>query len=482
MKKYDLIVIGTGSAMNLVEPLLEQMKAPRIAVIDKDPPGGICLTKGCIPTKLLVYPADLVRTIERAAAFGIEASVGHIDFGRIMAEMRHSIGADIAGIRSALSASEEIDYYPAMAEFTAPYTLRVGVEEITGKRIILCTGSRPHIPEIPGLEAAGFLTSDTVLELTERPDRLVIIGGGYIAAEYAHFFSAMGTKVTLVGRNPRLLPEEEPEISAAVAQSLARFMAVRIGESAVAAKAADGEKRVRVRETATGEVREIATDEILVATGRSSNADLLHPERAGVEIDEAGWIVTDERLETAQPGIWALGDANGRHMFKHVANYESQILYYNAFQGQKLAVDYHAVPHAIFTWPEVAAVGMNQEQAEAAVGPDKVLVGFQRYIDTARGMAMQAEDAFVKLILEDDSFRILGAHIVGPEASILIQEVINLMYTPEGVIFPLSSGMHIHPALSEVVERAAMALYPAAEYDAAVRPGLVMEHAHGTAD
>ncbi len=473
MKKYDLIVIGTGSAMNLVEPLLEQIAEPRIAVIDKDPPGGICLTKGCIPTKLLVYPADLVRTIESASAFGIQASVGDIDFGRIMAEMRQSIGEDIAGIRSALSTTEEIDHYPATAEFTAPYTLRVGGEKITGKRIILCTGSRPHIPAIPGLAETGFLTSDTVLELTERPKRLVIIGGGYIAAEYAHFFSAMGTKVTLVGRNPRLLPEEEPEIGAAVARSLARFMEVRIGEAAVAVKAADGEKRIRVRELVTGEVREIAADEILVATGRSSNADLLHPERAGVETDEAGWIVTDERLETAQPGIWALGDANGRHMFKHVANYESQILYYNAFQGRDLKVDYHAVPHAVFTWPEVAAVGMTQAQAEAAVGPDKVLVGFQRYIDTARGMAMRAEGAFVKLILEDDSFRILGTHIVGPEASILIQEVINLMYTPEGVIFPLSSGMHIHPALSEVVERAALALYPAAEYDAAVKPGLL---------
>ncbi len=209
VKEYDVVAIGTGSAMNIVSALLDMYPDMTFAVIDKDEPGGICLTRGCIPTKILLYHADLVREIECAREFGIDVEIRGINFGAVMERMRNLIYRDINMIRKGLSHSKRIDYYPEVAEFIAPYTLRVGKEVIKGKKILLCTGSKPLIPPIKGVESVGYHTSDTILKIKDKPESMVIVGGGYIAAEYGHFFSAMGTDVTVVGRNPQFLPQEE---------------------------------------------------------------------------------------------------------------------------------------------------------------------------------------------------------------------------------------------------------------------------------
>ncbi len=209
---------------------------------------------------------------------------------------------------------------------------------------------------------------------------------------------------------------------------------------------------------------EIVAHEILVASGRAPNTDILHPEKAGIRTDPNGWIVTDEYLQTSQPNIWAFGDANGKFLFKHKANYESILVYYNSELKGKIKADYHAIPHAVFSYPEIAAVGLKEKQAMDLLGEDKVLIGRQLFEGTAKGAAMALKDFFVKVIVEKDTYRILGAHIIGPQASVLIQEVITLMYTPEQSARPIIQGMHIHPALSEVVERAFFSLMPAAQY------------------
>jgi len=209
MKDYDLIVIGTGSAMNIVNAMINADPDIKIAVIDKDEPGGICLTRGCIPSKLLLYPAELIREIGTAGIFGIDVEIKNIDFKNVMDRMRKHIFEDINMIREGLSDDENIDYYTEVAEFTAPYTLKVGSETITSKMIFLCTGSRTLIPSVKGLDEVQYLTSDTVLEMTKLPESIAIIGGGYIAAEYGHFFSAMGSKVSIIGRNSQFIPEEE---------------------------------------------------------------------------------------------------------------------------------------------------------------------------------------------------------------------------------------------------------------------------------
>jgi len=451
--------------MNIVSAMIKENPKMKVAVIDKDEPGGICLTRGCIPSKILLYPAELVRTIKRAEKFGIAIDIKKIDFETVMERMRALINKDISIIRQGLSHSENIDYYHAIAEFVAPYTLKVDDETITSKMIFLCTGSKPIIPPIKGLEKVGYLTSDTVLKMNRLPNSIAIIGGGYIAAEYGHFFSAMGSKVTIIGRNPQFLKQEEPEVSALAKRELEKHMTILANhEVREAEKTSTGKKRLIAVNRENGEETVTTADEILVATGRGPNTDVLHPEKGGIETDGRGWIIVDDFLGTSQPNIRAFGDANGRHLFKHVANYESAVVYYNAVLKKKVKVDYHVVPHAVFTYPEIASVGLGEKETIEKYGKDKVLIGFHRYQDTAKGEAMDAEDYFVKVIVDKETTKILGAHIIGPHASVLIQEIINLMYTPKQSAEPIISGMHIHPALNEVVERAFRSLMSPEQY------------------
>jgi dihydrolipoamide dehydrogenase len=271
--------------------------------------------------------------------------------------------------------------------------------------------------------------------------------------------------VTIIGRNPQFLPQEEPEISGLAKRELGKYMNIVTNHEVVEVKKSfRGKKKIIARNRHTRKKGTFSADEILVAAGRSSNSDILKPEKAGIDTDEKGWIITNEYLETSQPNVWALGDANGKYLFKHVANHEAAVVLYNSILRRKVTVDYHAVPHAVFTHPEIASVGMKEKEAIQEYGESKVLIGFQRYEDTAKGEAMGVKDFFVKIIVEKESNKILGAHIIGPHASILIQEVINLMYTKDQTFMPIRDGMHIHPALSEVVERAFGSLIPAKHY------------------
>ena len=465
MKKYDVVAIGTGSAMNIVSAMMQRDPSLKVAVIDKDEPGGICLTRGCIPSKLLLYPAELVRTMEDTARFGIENSITRIDFARVMKRMRNHIDKDINMIRRGLSQGGNLDYYNSTAEFTGPYTLAVEGKQIKGDMIFLCTGSEVLIPPIDGLDAVGYHTSDTVLHMTELPKSIAIVGGGYIAAEYGHFFSAMGSRVTIIGRNPQFLPQEEPEISAVAKHKLGKHMKIITGHEVKRVKRTDdGRIKVIADHRGSGKMEAITAHELLIASSRSSNSHILHPERAGIEADERGWIRVNEYMETTLPNVWAFGDATGKYLFKHAANYESTVVYYNAVKGAKMKVDHHAVPHAVFTYPEIAGVGMIEKEAIDIYGEGEIVIGFQRFEDTAKGSAMGVKDCFVKVILRRKNMEILGAHIIGPHASILIQEIINLMYTKDRSAEPVMDGMHIHPALSEVVERAFGNLDPPGRY------------------
>ncbi|MCC4770306.1 dihydrolipoyl dehydrogenase [Methanosarcina sp. DH2] len=455
MKNYDLIVIGTGSGMNYVNSIIDSNPKIKVAVIDKDDPGGICLTRGCIPSKLLLYPAELIRELETAPLFGIKLEIKDIDFRMIMGRMRRNIGEDIEMVRQGLTEGTYLDYYPEPAEFVSPYTLKVGEETLHSEMIFLCTGSKPAVPPVRGLEETGYLTSDTVLELNECPKSLAILGGSYIGAEYGHFFSAMGAEVTVIGRNSHFLPQEEPEISELARIKMSEYMRILTNHEAIEVrKENNGQKTVIAKERDSGEETKVTVDEILVATGRVPNTDILHPERAGIKTDIQGWILVDEYLETSQPNIWAFGDANGKYLLKHVGNYESGIVYLNAIMKEKVKADYHAVPHAVFSYPEIAGVGMSEKEALEEYGENRVVIGFKLFEDTAKGAAMEARDYFVKVILDSLEEKILGAHIIGPHASVLIHQIIPLMYTPSRSAKPIIRSMDIHPSLSEVVTRA----------------------------
>jgi mycothione reductase len=456
MKKYDLIVVGSGAGMNVAWRAINQDM--QVALVENGPMGGTCLNVGCVPSKILIYPADVIRMLGAASAIGIDGHIDKIDFALIMKRMHAIVDDGRSHMERGAKNTENLDWYQVRGEFVDDYQLKVGEESITAPKIVIASGSRAFVPPIPGLDETGFLDNTTVLSLEKPPDSLIVIGGGYIACEYGHFFSAMGTDVTILGRSPRLLPNEDREVSEIVKRGLSKYIDVRTNHEVIRVKEAKGKKVVTAFNRSIEDMEKFYADEVMLAAGRRSNADLLKPEKSGVETDKMGWIKVNEFLETTKPGIWALGDAIGKHMFRHTANYESKVVWSNAFTDDTEIVDYHAVPHAVFTYPQVGSVGMTEEEAQQA--GYEILVGRAMYGDVAKGYAMGEEDGFVKVIVNRSSRQILGCQIVGPEASDLVQQVVYLMNTESQDYAPLARAQVIHPALSEVVARAFANMLP----------------------
>jgi dihydrolipoamide dehydrogenase len=370
-----------------------------------------------------------------------------------MERMRKTVAKSHDRMKETVEKAEEFDFYGGEANFTGDYTLEVKGQEIKGKTIFIVSGARPLIPPIKGIESIEYLTNESALRLTERPESMVIVGGGYVAAEFAHFFEAMGTKVTIVQRNERLVPEEEPEISDLIKTALSRRMKVLTGTEAVEVHQTGKVVTVTAREKDSGKVIELTAQALLIAAGRRSNADVLMVQNTGVKTNERGYIVVDEYLETTKKNIWAFGDAIGKKMFRHSANHEAELVWHNAVHGKKSRMNYLTVPHAVFSYPEIASVGLTEEQAGKLMGKHEVLVGKAMYTDVVRGEAMMETEGFTKAVVHRKSGKILGYHIIGPQASVLIQEVVNAM-AADGNIWTVAKGMHIHPALSEVVLKA----------------------------
>ena len=448
MKKYDLIVIGSGAGLLIVESALSQGFS--VALVDKGPIGGTCLNLGCIPSKMLIYPADRITEIRESAKLGITAEVKEVDFVAIMKRMADTVSKGEAHVREGIAHSEVLDFYEGAGFFVDDRTIELKGERIKGEKVVISSGARPQVPPISGIEGLDFLTNESLLRLRKRPDSLIILGGGYIAAEYAHFFSAMGTDVTVVQRNNRLVPDEEPEISALLKKSLGRRMQVLTDTEATAIKKSGREYRVTAKDRSTGKEKAFSAGAVLVATGRTSNADLLKVRNSGIETDARNFIKVNEYLETSCKNIWAFGDAIGKKMFRHAANREATIVFHNAFHEAKETLDYLTVPHAVFSYPEIASVGLTEDEARQRFHVRDLLVGKANYSEVARGEAMREEEGFCKAIVKKDGGKIVGFHIIGPHASILIQEVVFAMANNLSM-WALNKGIHIHPALTEVI-------------------------------
>ncbi len=453
MKEFDVIVIGSGSGMSIASAALN--RGMKVAVLEMSTLGGTCLNRGCIPSKNIIYPADVINIIKEAGKFGIKAKIEEIDFAYIMERSQSNIQEDVMHMEEGVKQSEGLTIYRDIGEFIDDYTMKVGDEIIKSESIFIVSGARPFIPPIKGIEETGYLSSDTVWDIRKKPESIIIVGGGFVAVEFAHFFSSVGSDVTLLSRSSRLVKQGEPEISEILLEVMKRTMKVHTNVEVIEATAKKGSKQVTAVDKTTEERYVFEAEKIFIAAGRRSNADLLKPEATGVEVDSRGYIKVNEFLETGKPKIWAFGDAIGKYMFKHVANYETQIAWYN-FIGNKESVNYSAVPYAVFSNPQIASVGLTEEEA-IQTGKELLFAHYQ-YKDTAKGGAMAVEEGFVKLIVEDKTYKILGAHIIGPYAPILIQEIINAMNIEHG-IESIQNAMYIHPALSEVVQRAFLSLH-----------------------
>ncbi len=477
-KDYDLIVIGSGAGLNIASDAYS--KGMKVAILDDGPLGGTCLNRGCIPTKIILYPAEVVQTLRDAGRVGVTAENVKVDFALVMKRMHDLVSKDVLEMTKGMNAArgKGMDLYNAVGSFVDKNSVKVLNEVLKAPLILIAAGSRESIPEIPGLKEIGFLTSTSALELKAPPKSLIIMGGGYIAAEFAHFFDAVGTKVTIVGRNERLLPMEEPEISKEVKRKLSGRMKVVTGAEVVKAGSGKGNKFVIARDRKTGKETRYEAENIMVAVGRQSNADMFRPEKAGIKVDDKGWVIVDMYLRTNVEGIWAIGDAIGRNMFRHTANYESQVAWTNmnaASEKEMVPLDEHAVPHAVFTHPEVASVGLREADA---VKKTLVIVGEANYTDAIRGYSIGDEGSFVKVVLDARDRRILGAHAVGPHATAMVQPLVYLMNAGKGTYDPIVKAQTIHPAMEEIMVRAFGNLRPGKGQEKFFSHGHKHQHDH----
>ncbi len=425
-----------------------------MAVVEQGPFGGTCLNRGCIPSKMLIHCADVMETIHRAELFGIKAKVEGVDWSFIIRRAFDEIDGDAQAIEKGNREAPNTTVYKGIGRFVEGKTLEVNGEHISAETVVIAAGTRPSIPEIPGLGDTLYITSDEALRLPEQPKRLVIVGGGYIAAEMAHFFSSLDTEVTIVHRRSILLRNEDEDIARRFTEVYQRKLNLLLN-SHVASVSRHGDE-ITVDVSVDGNTATVAADALLIATGRVPNTDLLEVARSGVETDQQGFIKTDEYLETRVPGIWALGDIVGKYLLKHSANLEAAYVANNIFnQEHKVAVNYRAMPHAIFASPQVASVGITEQTAKDDAIP--YIAGTYDYYNTAYGSSIEDRDGFVKVLAHSETGEILGCHIIGTDASILIQEAVNAMrmgLTTDAI----SQSIYVHPALPEVVQRAFGAL------------------------
>ena len=464
MKKFDLIVIGSGSGLDVANAAATE-KGFKVAIIEKDKLGGTCLNRGCIPSKLLIHSADIIEIIKKADVFGITVKDYTIDFQQIVNRVNKIVNTDSNEIKKGLQASKNPQLFLQECKFIGEKKILIANDKIiTSDTILIASGTRPNIPNIKGLKNVEYITSNEALSLKQQPKSLTIIGGGYIACELAHFFGSLGTKINIIQRNDLLIPNEDIDISTRVTDIFSKKYNIYLGYNAELvfydSKDKNGLNKTKIinviAKNKFGNYVKVSSDQLLIAIGRIPNSDLLNIEKSGVKINERGFIVVDEYLETNIKGIFALGDVVGKYQFKHNANNEAQYAYNNIVHpDKKIPVNYTAMPHAIFTNPQIAAVGYTEQQlTKEKIEYEKSIYP---YIQTGMGQVIEDKEGFVKFLIDKRNRTILGCHIMGTDASILIHEVLVAMRIgkDEGKIDNITRTIHIHPSLSEVISKAA---------------------------
>lgn len=468
MTHYDLLILGSGSGNSLITPYWDDKK---VAIVDGGIFGGTCLNVGCIPTKMFVYPAQLADSVDEAAGLGVDLEFKGARWGEIRDRIFGRIDfISDAGRKYRDIELENVDLYAEFATFTSPKSMvTASGKEITADKVVIAAGSRAVLPDIPGIDLPQVHTSDTIMRV-DFPQRVVVVGSGFIAAEFANIFHSLGATVTQLSRSGELLRTHDPLVSERfTAEASKRWNVLHATPTAVES-ATDGGVVVRYANPAQSgtEAGEIAADVVLVATGRVSNVDRLDPQPAGFDVAD-GILSVDEFqrvLSNGQPldGVFALGDVSNTYQLKHVANREARVVIHNLEHPEDLrATDHRAVPSAVFTHPQVASVGLTEPQARELAeregwAEDELAIAVQEYGSTAYGWAMEDQTGFVKLLARKSTGEILGAHLMGHEASNLIQPLVQAMQFGTDAHTLARAPYWIHPALMEVVENALLSL------------------------
>lgn len=445
-RQFDVVVIGGGSGLTAAYFALQDDKTVALVTDRPEAMGGTCVNFGCIPTKTLIQSAEIMKAIRNAEQFGIglDQDSVRVDFPAILRRMREARAENAKGPRQWVE--DAMTPFYGRARFVDEKLLEMeDGRRLTGDRIFIAAGARAAVPPIDGLEDTGYWTNESVLELEQQPGSLIVIGGGYIGAELGHFFSALETEVTLINGSLPLLSEDE-DVGELFTSEFGK--AVRLVTGRAKRAGAENSRKAVVVEGEGGSTREVTADEILVATGRWPNTDGLDLEATGVSCDEAGFIEVDEQLRTSHPDIYAYGDIIGQAMFKHTSSYEGELAYRNS-QGARQKVSYRANPHAVFSDPQIGSVGLTEQECRRRKLNYKVAK--KDYAEVAKGKIVGAPPGFAKLIVEEESDRILGFHMIGPHAADLIHEVVVAMNASGGRAQLVRDTIHVHPTLPEMI-------------------------------
>ena len=453
---YNLVVIGAGSA-GLVSAYIAAATKAKVALIEKHKMGGDCLNTGCVPSKALIRSAKLLSHIARSREFGIDQASAKFDFADVMERVSRVI--------TQVEPHDSVERYEALgveciagtARITSPWTVEVETAEgrraLTTKSIAIAAGARPFVPPIPGLDQVGYLTSDTVWDLRELPQRLVVLGGGPIGCELTQAFARLGSRVTQIEMLPRLMVREDSEVSQRVRDRFAaEGIDVKLGHKAVRFEMSDGVRRLIAEHESKQVVIEF--DQVLVAVGRAPNTRGYGLEELGINVTQQKTVETDDYLQTLYPNIYACGDVAGPYQFTHTASHQAWYAAVNALFGtfRKYKADYRVIPWATFTDPEVARVGLNeQEAAEKKIPYTTTVYGID---DLDRAITDGEADGFVKVLTAPGTDKILGVTIVGEHAGDLIAEYVLAMKQNLGLNKILGT-IHIYPTLAEANKYAA---------------------------
>jgi pyruvate/2-oxoglutarate dehydrogenase complex dihydrolipoamide dehydrogenase (E3) component len=442
--KYDAIVIGSGQAGNPLSQALAQ-RGWKVALIEKSHLGGTCINTGCTPTKTMVASAQVAHYARNSARWGVQAENVCVDLPAVVARKNNVVQSFRAGQQRRVDQQPNVHLYKGQARFINSREVQVRDDVLESERIFINTGTRPDPPHVSGIEAVAYLTNESLMELQEIPEHLIVLGGGYIGLEFGQMFRRFGSRVTIIHRGVQLLAREDADVAQALQKALeAEGIQFHLSSNTLSVER-HGSKIVLSIER-EGQVETVCGTHLLAATGRRPNTENLGLEKAGVSVDSHGYIRVNEKLETSTRGIWALGDVKGGPAFTHISFNDYQIVFGNLICQKNLTTEDRYLPYSLFTDPQLGRVGMTEKEARAS--GRKLKIGTYPMAYVARAIERDETSGFMKLIADAESDKILGAAILGIEGGELIQ-VLGALMLAKAPYTILKGAVFIHPTLAE---------------------------------
>ena len=442
--KFDAIIIGSGQAGNPLSSALTE-HGWTVGLVEKSYLGGTCINTGCTPTKTMVASSQVAHYARNAKKWGVNTTGVTIDFPAIVARKNAVVQSFRDGQQRRIDQHPKLRLYRGVARFLSPHELQVGEETLESDKIFINTGTRPDPPRLQGIDTVGYLTNESLMELQEVPEHLIVLGGGYIGLEFGQMFRRFGSRVTVIHRGEQVLAREDNDVAIGLQKAL-EVEGIEFRLNANSTKVERQQGQIVLTFNSNGQTETIRGSHLLAATGRTPNTGELGLDKAGVALDSHGYVKVNGRLETGVPGIWALGDVKGGPAFTHISYNDYQIVFANIIEGRNLTIENRYLPYSLFTDPQLGRVGMTEKEARAS--GRNLKIGTFPMSSVARAIERDETAGFMKLIVDADTNRILGGSILGIEGGELVQ-ILGALILANAPYTVLKGAVFIHPTLAE---------------------------------